>query len=81
MAGDIICKIKIEEHKIYKRVGADLLINKKITLLEALTGFHFELEMLDKKKKLQFLQPLEMLYQPVKKKSLKEKECHFIMID
>jgi len=50
MAGDIICKIKIEEHKIYKRVGADLLINKKITLLEALTGFHFELEMLDKKK-------------------------------
>jgi len=50
MAGDIIVKIRIEEHKIYKRVGADLLINKKITLLEALTGFYFELELLDKKK-------------------------------
>jgi len=57
MAGDIICKIKIEEHKIYKRVGADLLINKKITLLEALTGFHFELEMLDKKKNYNFYSP------------------------
>jgi len=50
MAGDIIIKIRIEEHKIYKRAGADLLINKKITLLEALTGFYFELELLDKKK-------------------------------
>jgi len=50
MAGDVIVKIRIEDHKLFKRVGADLLINKKITLLEALTGFYFEIELLDKKK-------------------------------
>jgi len=29
MAGDVIVKIRIEDHKLFKRVGADLLINKK----------------------------------------------------
>ena len=36
--GDVIAVIKIKEHKIFKRKGADLLMDKEITLLEALTG-------------------------------------------
>ena len=43
MAGDVYIRIKIEQHSIYKRKGADLTYDKTITLLEALTGVHFEL--------------------------------------
>jgi DnaJ family protein A protein 2 len=38
MAGDLYIRIKIKKHDIYERKGADLYTNKKITLLEALTG-------------------------------------------
>ena len=50
MAGDIYARIMIEKHKVFERKGADLVIEKKITLLEALTGFSFELEHLDGQK-------------------------------
>lgn len=43
MAGDLVFRIKSEKHSIYSRKGADLFHEKKITLLEALTGFNFEL--------------------------------------
>jgi DnaJ family protein A protein 2 len=38
MAGDLYIRIKIKKHDVYERKGADLYTNKKITLLEALTG-------------------------------------------
>eukprot|EP01016_Furgasonia_blochmanni_P016152 TRINITY_DN1918_c0_g1_i5.p1 TRINITY_DN1918_c0_g1~~TRINITY_DN1918_c0_g1_i5.p1 ORF type:complete len:494 (-),score=187.62 TRINITY_DN1918_c0_g1_i5:221-1702(-) len=50
MAGDIVVRIKIEKHAQFQRKGADLLHEKKISLLEALSGFNFELEHLDGRK-------------------------------
>eukprot|EP01017_Pseudomicrothorax_dubius_P028943 TRINITY_DN3483_c0_g1_i2.p1 TRINITY_DN3483_c0_g1~~TRINITY_DN3483_c0_g1_i2.p1 ORF type:complete len:457 (-),score=146.16 TRINITY_DN3483_c0_g1_i2:95-1465(-) len=50
LPGDIVFRVMIEPHPIYKRKGADLYLNKKITLLEALVGFHFQVEGLDKRK-------------------------------
>ena len=49
MAGDLHIKFKVKEHKLFKRKGADLFMDKKITLLQALTGFTFNIKMLDKK--------------------------------
>jgi len=50
MAGDIYARIRIKEHKTFQRRGADLVIIKKISLLEALTGVTIEIEHLDGKK-------------------------------
>ncbi|CAD8083078.1 unnamed protein product [Paramecium sonneborni] len=47
MAGDLYIRIKIKKHDVYERKGADLYINKKITLVEALTGTQFTLKFLD----------------------------------
>lgn len=47
MAGDVYIRISIEKHKVFQRVGADLFIEKKITLLEALTGTNFTIKHLD----------------------------------
>ena len=41
--GDIKIFVKIENDSIFKRVGLDLILEKKITLKEALCGFSFEL--------------------------------------
>lgn len=38
LAGDIIMIVDIKPHEDFVRVGADLIMKKKITLLEALTG-------------------------------------------
>ena len=50
MAGDIVFIVEIEKHPVYERKGADLFYKKKISLLEALTGFSLQLEHLDKAK-------------------------------
>ena len=50
MAGDIYARVQIEPHKVFQRKGADLFIEKKISLLEALTGYTFEFKHLDGKK-------------------------------
>lgn len=47
--GDVIAVVKIKEHKIFKRKGADLMMDKQISLLEALTGADFALTHLDGK--------------------------------
>ena len=41
MAGDLYVRIKIKKHDVYIRKGADLFMEKNISLLEALTGFNF----------------------------------------
>jgi len=38
IAGDVYVRIKIKKHNVFQRRGADLVIIKKISLLEALTG-------------------------------------------
>lgn len=46
-AGDVIISCQEQPHKHFKRKGADLLIERTITLAEALTGVDFKLTHLD----------------------------------
>jgi DnaJ family protein A protein 2 len=48
--GDVYIRVLIEPHPRFQRKGADLFIDKTITLLEALVGFNFEIEHLDGRK-------------------------------
>ncbi len=50
MAGDVYVRIKIAKHKLFQRRGADLILSKKISLKEALTGVTIELTHLDAKR-------------------------------
>ena len=45
--GDVIIVVNEQPHKTFKRKGADLLIEKEISLLEALTGCDFVVDHLD----------------------------------
>jgi len=49
-AGDVVFVVKQDEHKIFKRKGADLFIEKDISLVEALCGFETEVTHLDGRK-------------------------------
>lgn len=45
--GDLKFKIKTLPHLLFKRSGDDLLMNKTISLVDALTGFHHNFDHLD----------------------------------
>jgi len=45
--GDVIIIVQELAHKTFKRKGADLLMEREITLLEALTGVDFVITHLD----------------------------------
>jgi len=47
--GDVIFVVMTKEHDRFKRSGDDLIMQKSITLVEALTGFQFTFEHLDKR--------------------------------
>lgn len=47
MAGDLYVRIRIAKHKNFERRGADLFMEKKILLVEALTGVAFTIPFLD----------------------------------
>ena len=47
LAGDLHVIVQIKKHPLYSREGADLFMEKTISLLEALTGFNFFVESLD----------------------------------
>ena len=49
MAGDVHVRILVEKHKEFTRQGADLFMDKKISLLEALTGTNYLIKGLDGK--------------------------------
>jgi len=49
-AGDVIVEIQVEKHPLFTRKGADLVYKQKITLVQALTGFEFVFEHMDKRK-------------------------------
>ena len=48
--GDVVVVVDLQEHKDFKRKGADLLLERKISLVEALTGVDFIITHLDGKK-------------------------------
>lgn len=50
LQGDIVLVIHQKEHDVFQRKGSDLIINKEITLFEALTGPKFVVEHLDGRK-------------------------------
>lgn len=45
--GDVIIVLNQEQHKTFRRDGADLFMEKEITLYEALCGFSFTITHLD----------------------------------
>jgi len=47
LPGDVVLVIKEREHAVFQRKGADLIMKKEITLLEALTGVKLVVEHLD----------------------------------
>mmetsp|Transcript_138165 Transcript_138165/g.240346 ORF Transcript_138165/g.240346 Transcript_138165/m.240346 type:complete len:511 (+) Transcript_138165:55-1587(+) len=49
-AGDVVFTLKQQEHAEFKRRGADLFIERDISLVEALCGFEIELKHLDGRK-------------------------------
>eukprot|EP00397_Hematodinium_sp_SG-2012_P005789 GEMP01005813.1.p1 GENE.GEMP01005813.1~~GEMP01005813.1.p1 ORF type:complete len:500 (+),score=116.50 GEMP01005813.1:41-1540(+) len=59
--GDVIFVVNEKEHAVFKRKGADLYINKTITLLEALVGFEIEVTHLDGRKLLIKNKPGEII--------------------
>jgi len=48
--GDVVFVLKQQEHALFKRRGADLFLEKKISLVEALCGFELEITHLDGRK-------------------------------
>merc|ERR1719456_507298 len=48
--GDVHFVLKQQEHALFKRRGADLFIERKISLVEALCGFEIEITHLDGRK-------------------------------
>merc|ERR1712019_169837 len=48
--GDVVFVLKQQEHAFFKRKGADLYLEKDISLVEALCGFELELTHMDSRK-------------------------------
>jgi len=65
-AGDVVFVVKQDEHKIFKRKGADLFIEKDISLVEALCGFETEITHLDGRKLLIKTSPGDIIRPMVK---------------
>merc|ERR1712151_1156528 len=59
--GDVHFVLKQQEHSVFKRKGADLFIEKTISLVEALCGFEIELTHLDNRKLLIKTSPGEIV--------------------
>merc|ERR1712176_358736 len=59
--GDVVFDLKQQEHADFKRKGADLFIERKISLVEALCGFKMELTHLDGRKLLIKTSPGEII--------------------
>jgi len=59
--GDVVFVLKEQEHAEFKRKGADLFVERKISLVEALCGFQMELTHLDGRKLLIKTSPGEIV--------------------
>lgn len=45
--GDLLVTLQMKRHRVFKKVGADLVVHLRISLLEALLGFDREIQHLD----------------------------------
>merc|ERR1719221_1658929 len=78
--GDVIFVVKEQEHTDFKRKGADLFIERKISLVEALCGFELELTHLDGRKLLiktspgEIVKPMAQGFDPLAKEEGKATE-------
>merc|ERR1719323_1889445 len=59
--GDVVFVLKQQEHAEFKRKGADLFIERKVSLVEALCGFSIEVTHLDGRKLLIKTSPGEII--------------------
>jgi DnaJ family protein A protein 2 len=59
--GDLVFVIQVQEHPVFKRRGADLLIEQEITLSEALCGFTIPVKHLDERTVVIKNDPLEVI--------------------
>ncbi|KAL0241751.1 hypothetical protein GEMRC1_006986 [Eukaryota sp. GEM-RC1] len=59
--GDVIVVLREKEHPLFKREGPNLVLNKKIPLIDALTGVGFIITHLDGRKILISSQPNEII--------------------
>eukprot|EP00747_Dinoflagellata_sp_TGD_P074860 gnl/TRDRNA2_/TRDRNA2_158494_c0_seq2.p1 gnl/TRDRNA2_/TRDRNA2_158494_c0~~gnl/TRDRNA2_/TRDRNA2_158494_c0_seq2.p1 ORF type:complete len:534 (-),score=142.56 gnl/TRDRNA2_/TRDRNA2_158494_c0_seq2:64-1581(-) len=80
--GDVSFVLKEQEHPVFKRKGADLFIERSISLSEALCGFEMEVTHLDGRKLLiksspgDIVKPMMKGYDPLTQESSKmEWEC------
>jgi DnaJ family protein A protein 2 len=48
-SGDVIIEVLIEPHPTFKRDGSHLIMQRKVSLAEALSGFQFDIKTLDKR--------------------------------
>lgn len=66
-AGDVVFIVSEQKHGLYKRKGADLLMKKQITVMEAMCGVDFVINFLDgtdfrvKSEEGQVIQPEQIL--------------------
>eukprot|EP00931_Biecheleriopsis_adriatica_P092077 TRINITY_DN658_c0_g3_i1.p1 TRINITY_DN658_c0_g3~~TRINITY_DN658_c0_g3_i1.p1 ORF type:complete len:530 (+),score=162.50 TRINITY_DN658_c0_g3_i1:65-1591(+) len=60
-AGDVVFVLKQQEHPVFKRKGADLFVERKISLVEALCGFQMDITHLDGRKLLIKTEPGEIV--------------------
>jgi len=60
-AGDVIFTLKQQEHPLFKRKGANLYVERKVSLVEALCGFELEITHLDGRKLLIKTSPGEII--------------------
>jgi len=60
-AGDVVFVLKQQEHSEFRRKGADLYLERKIALVEALCGFELEVAHLDGRKLLVKTSPGEIV--------------------
>jgi len=76
-AGDVSFVLKQQEHPVFKRKGADLFIERKISLVEALCGFDIEVTHLDGRKLLiktkpgEIVKPMAQGFDPLAKEESK----------
>jgi DnaJ-class molecular chaperone len=69
--GDVIFVCKQQEHALFKRKGADLFLEKKISLVEALCGFSLDITHLDGRKLLvktapgEIVKPMDASFDPL----------------
>ena len=64
--GDLVIELVEKTHPVFRRKNADLLVQKKITLLEALSGVNFLLHRLDGESKIlgNFFSPINVYCDP-----------------